>query len=57
MRKFYANNDFEVDLVNQYFDFHDMESPIKQFIDDRYYTPLSIDSKAYTDIYVMASEA
>lgn len=34
-----------------------MDNPIKKFIDDTFYVPLSSNFKAFTDVYVMASKA
>ncbi|CDW84854.1 UNKNOWN [Stylonychia lemnae] len=38
--KYFSTVDFQVRFVNQYFDFNDIQDPIKKFIEDRYFIPV-----------------
>jgi hypothetical protein len=39
-------------FVNQYFDYSDLNQPIKKFLDDKYYIPLNLNFKSLSDFYV-----
>ena len=51
------NNEFRLRVINSYFDYNDIEDPIKYFIDDRIFYPLKSFAKPISDIFVMRAEA
>eukprot|EP00347_Sterkiella_histriomuscorum_P011755 403371224 len=44
--------DFQLRFVNQYFDFEDMNAPIKKFIEDRYFVPVQTWQQKGMNIFV-----
>eukprot|EP00347_Sterkiella_histriomuscorum_P017277 403350001 len=49
---FFKTVDFQLRFVNQYFDFEDMNAPIKKFIEDRYFVPVQTWEQKGMNIFV-----
>eukprot|EP00347_Sterkiella_histriomuscorum_P011719 403371372 len=50
--EFFRMVDFQLRFVNQYFDFADMNNPVKSFIEDRYFLPLILDQQKSLVIFI-----
>eukprot|EP00347_Sterkiella_histriomuscorum_P017758 403348109 len=54
--EFFSMVDFQLRFVNQYFDFADMNNPVKSFIEDRYFIPVIPDQQKGMDIFIKKAQ-
>jgi len=56
-QEYFIQASFEIVFVNQYFDYADLDDPVKGYLDDTYFYVLNRNQQIFTQLYLMHSEA